>query len=212
LITTAGQEEFEWYSAHSEQRLGALEDQFQNARETDRKDLSLLICYFQGLVEQLPETEVHLPEITVNDRFEIHGTHYSAELTSFEGGHTGSDTVLYLPEAGILFTSDLVFIDCHPYLADGNPAKLLTALKSLRQMDADHIVPGHGPVGTRTDLDIMSEYVELCIETAKDLVKTGDVDSARIQEMPPTGRFSDWQFPHFYHANLQFLCKEFTNG
>ena len=210
LITTAGREEFEWYSANSAQRLKSLEEQFEHAGEAERKDLSLWTCYFQGLVEELPKTEIKLPQITIGNQFEIHGTNHSAIFFSFEGGHTGSDTALYLPENGILFMSDLLFIDCHPYLADGNPDKLLAALDTLRELDADHFVPGHGPVGTRADLDIMIEYVELCIDTAQTLVKRGAVDEARIQETTPPGKFRDWQFPHFYQANIQFLCKELT--
>ena len=211
LIVTAGQEEYAWYSANSAQRLKSLQDQFEHVGEAERKDLSLWISYFQGLVEELPHTRVHLPQITVKVQFEFHGTNLSAELFSFADGHTGSDTVLFLPESGILFMSDLLFIDCHPYLADGNPEKLLTTLKSLSQLDAAHLVPGHGPVGTKADLDIMIEYVESCLETAQALVDTGDVDEARIKDTTPTGKFGGWQFPRFYQANIQFLCAKLTN-
>jgi glyoxylase-like metal-dependent hydrolase (beta-lactamase superfamily II) len=207
LITTKGQEEFDWYSATSAQRLEELQGQYQNASRAEQENLKLWVAYFEGLVEELPRTTIHLPQITFESRFEIHGEHQTAELITFEGGHTGSDSVLYLPENGILFMSDLLFVDCHPYIADGDPQKLLGAVDDLGKFDALDFVPGHGPVGTKADLDLMCEYVTHCVETAQGLVESGQVEEARINEIRPTEKFQHWQLPQFFQMNIQFLCK-----
>ncbi|MBN2045926.1 MAG: MBL fold metallo-hydrolase [Anaerolineales bacterium] len=212
LITTAGQEEFDYYSANSALRLEALQGEFQTAPEEEKKDLLLWIEYYQALVEELPHTRVHLPQITFENRFKIHGTKYSAECFCFEGGHTGSDTVLYLAETGIVLMSDLLFVNCHPYLADGDLFKLLTTLGKLSQFDADQFVPGHGAVGTRKELDLMIEYVEQCIEISQSLVKSGDADEDGIKEVRVPAQFQHWQFPRFFQINIQFLCQALKDG
>lgn len=208
LIKTAGAEEYTWYSANSAQRLAPLQEEFKSAAPEKQKDLLMWIGYYQGLVESLPELTIHLPDLTFERQLEIFGNRYSAALTSFEAAHTGSDSILYIPEADILFMSDLLFVQAHPYLPDGNPQKLLEVVKQISQLEAEILVPGHGPVGTREDLLQMIEYIESCMETSRALVKSGDATEEVLQELAVPEAFRSWQLPHFYQANLQFLCQQ----
>jgi glyoxylase-like metal-dependent hydrolase (beta-lactamase superfamily II) len=208
LIKTAGAEEYDWYSANAAHRLEALQEEFQSASQEKKKDLILWIGYYQGLVDSMPELSVHLPDATVKSQYTVFGTNYSVKLDTFEEAHTGSDSILFIPETGTLFMSDLLFVKAHPYLPDGNPEKLLEVVKEISQLDAETLVPGHGPVGTKADLLLMIEYIERCMETARALVTSGDTNEAFIQELNVPEKFKSWQLPHFYQANLQFLCKQ----
>ncbi len=84
----------------------------------------------------LPRLRVRLPEITFEAHLALHGSLGTARLQAFEGGHTGSDLILWLPDLGLVFTADLLFVGCHPYLADGDPDRLLSALRALRDTGA----------------------------------------------------------------------------
>ena len=208
LMLTAGKEELQWYTANSAQKLASLQSQYQQAGDADsRRKLEMWIGYYAGLVEALPDLRVCMPGITFTGRLAIHGSHRTAKLATFEGGHTGSDTVLHLPEDGIVFMSDLLFVGCHPYLADGDPDRLLDALKELRRLDAACFVPGHGPVGTARDLELLAEYIETCMETARMLVKEGNAAKERIAGLKVADAYAQWQFPQFFQANIQFLCQ-----
>lgn len=208
LISTAGKEEHDWYSVNSARRLDALQKEYTSATEEKKKDLILWIGYYQGLVESMPEITIRLPETTFQSRHDIIGTKYSAHLYTFTDAHTGSDSVLHIPEPGILFMADLLFVGAHPYLPDGNPQKLLETVKEISQHGAEILVPGHGPVGTRDDLFQMIDYIEMCMETSRELVESGDATEERIQETAVPDPFRNWQLPHFYQANLQFLCQQ----
>lgn len=133
-------------------------------------------------------------------------------MITFEGAHTGSDTVLYLPEEGIVFMSDLLFVGCHPYLADGDPLQLLKALKELSKFDATCFVPGHGPVGTSADLSLLIEYVEACLDTAQNLLKEGGASEDRIAGLKVAERYSHWKLSQFFQANIRFLCQRLNQG
>jgi cyclase len=208
LITTEGVQELEWYTAKSAERLASLEDQFQKTSdEVQRSQQLMWLGYYRGLVEALPGLAVCLPSMTFADRLEIFGSSQHAELMTFEGAHTGSDAVLYLPEAGVVFMSDLMFVGYHPYLADGDPLQLLKALKELSQIAATRFVPGHGPVGTIADLSLLIEYVEYCMKIAQELVKEGVPYQARIAQVPIAEQFQHWLLPQFFQANLTFLCE-----
>ncbi len=207
LIATAGADEFTWYSSNSVQRLEALRAQYETSNEEQRKQLRMWIGYYEGLVEALPHLTVCMPDITFDDHLEIHGTRHTAELIAYEGAHTEHDTVLHLPELGIVFAGDLLFVGCHPYLGDGDPLQLLKALGRLQQLHATSYIPGHGPVGTADDLSRLIDYVEHCVETARALVDSGSVSEDRFTQLKIAERFADWQMPQFYEANIRSLCK-----
>jgi glyoxylase-like metal-dependent hydrolase (beta-lactamase superfamily II) len=213
LIATAGMEELQWYLSNSAQLLESLRAQRQNANdEQQQKQLLSWIGYYGGLVEALPHLTVCMPSITFDSRLEIHGAKQTAELITFEGAHTESDIVLHLGQEGIVFMSDLLFVGCHPYLADGDPLQLLKALRELSRLDATCFVPGHGPAGTIDDLKLLIEYVEHCLETARMLVEKGNADKDRITELKITESYQQWQLPQFYQTNISFLCEYLSSA
>ncbi len=213
LIATAGMEELQWYSSNSAQRLESLRIQYQNSNdEREKKELLLWMGEYGGVVKSLPHLEVIMPSITFDRHLEVHGSRHTAELITFEDGHTGSDTVLYLPEEGIVFMSDLLFVGFHPYLADGDPLMLLKTLRELSQLNAKCFVPGHGPVGTIKDVVLLMDYIEQCFETAQKLVETGDVNEDRIKGLTIAEKYQPWQLPQFYRTNIGFLCKRLSSA
>lgn len=212
LIATAGKEEFEYYSANSAGRLEAIRSDYKNSNdERQRTQLSFWISYYEGLVEALPNLKVCMPTVTFADRLEFQSGKRRAELLEFEGGHTGSDAVLYLSQEGVVFMSDLLFVGCHPFLADGDPLQWLKALREAGQFEATRFVPGHGQVGTRDDLRLMIEYVECCLETARDLQKEGDGSQERIAALKIPEEYQDWNFSKFFQTNIQFLCERLSS-
>jgi glyoxylase-like metal-dependent hydrolase (beta-lactamase superfamily II) len=108
--------------------------------------------------------------------------------------------------------SDLLFVGCHPYLADGDPLQLLKALRELGQLDATCFVPGHGPIGTLDDLRILIEYIEHCIETAQMLVEEGSANEATITKLKIAEKYQHWQLSQFYPSNIHFLCERLSSA
>ena len=60
-------------------------------------------------------------------------------------GNTAGDAVVYLPKEKIVVAGDLVVYPI-PYIYDGYPTEWIQTLQNLAQLDADSIVPGHGPI------------------------------------------------------------------
>lgn len=208
LIATAGREEFDWYSENSSSQLESLLAEYKTANDQqERAQMTFWIAYYEGLVEALPDLRVIMPEILFEGRLEFHGDRRNAELLVFEDAHTGSDAVLYLPDDQIIFMSDLLFVGCHPYLADGDPLQLHSALKHIAELDAIRYVPGHGPVGTRDDLMLMIEYVERCLALASEMPAGEDAQKEWIAALGVPEPFQDWQYPQFFQSNMQFLCQ-----
>lgn len=209
LISTYGKEELEWFSASSAQKLVELQAQHQHAgTERERKDIELFMGEYAGVVEALPTLKVCLPSVTFSHALELHGKALSARLVEFTGGHSGSDVVLHLPEPGIVFMSDLLFVQAHPYLADGDLHSLLEALREIHSWQASTFVPGHGPVGTVRDVEALIDYVEHCLEVARLLVEKGDISEENINALSIPPAFQSWRLAQFYRVNLNFACQQ----
>lgn len=207
LIATAGKEEYDYFSSNSAQRLAALRAEYREAEEGQRAELLFWAGYYERLLEALPTLNVVMPDLTFDDRMDIYGGGRKAELIAFESAHSENDAILYLPQEGIVFMSDLLFVGCHPYLADGNALKFLEALKEIEKLDATCFVPGHGAVGTRDDLALMIAYIEQCLQLAQEIRQAGETSQENIAALKIPEPFQDWRFGKFFQMNMQFLCK-----
>ncbi|OMC51289.1 2-hydroxyhepta-2,4-diene-1,7-dioate isomerase [Mycobacterium sp. IS-836] len=67
-------------------------------------------------------------------------------LLNLGPAHTVADSVVHVPDAGVLFGGDLLFIGCTPIVWAGPIANWIRACDVMIAMDAPIVVPGHGPV------------------------------------------------------------------
>ena len=207
-----GAEEIAWYTANSATQLAKLRSEVSAAKRAGDEALvaqkSMWLGYYRGLVKAMPKLRVVAPTLTYNDGITLAGHTRTAEVLEVQQTHTGSDSILYLKAEGIAFVADLLFVGHHPYLADGNPDRLLAALKDLQEKDPRMVVGGHGGVGNAQDLALMIAYIEACQARAAQLRAAGLTSADAIAAEKPEARFAGWKLAHFYNANLAFLVKQ----
>jgi cyclase len=205
LIITEGPLEVQGYREVAQTRLASLEAQYVKERDPiTRNHLRVFIVYFQAIIATLPILQIRLPNLTFTGEFTFNGSKRSAELISFEGGHSGSDAILYLPREGIVFMSDLLFIGGHPYLPDGDPVKIKLFLAEVRKLQAKIFVPGHGPVGQTSDLDWMDEYIDTLNALVRSAIENG-ATMVEIGKIAMPNEYKPLIFPTFFPQNLVFL-------
>ena len=191
--------------ASAEADLESTRARFEAAQdEGQRRELALWIDEYQSVVEAKPILQVRAPNLTFVQRLAFHGTKRSAELTDFAGGHTGSDAVLFLPQEGIAFVSDLLFVECHPWLGGCDPARVPGILDAVSELAPRVLVPGHGPVGTAGCLAQMEEYIRTLDGLARRMVEAGEAED-RIDAMAAPAPYDDWLFAAFFPVNMHFL-------
>ena len=78
----------------------------------------------------------------------------------YVGGHTPATSIVWLPDEKICFVGDVLWVDQHPYMAQGNSLEWLDALELIRNLGAERLVPGHGPVCTPDATYRVGEYIE----------------------------------------------------
>lgn len=190
---------------HAPGRLDRVLELLEADDEVERRDAGYFESYYRGMIDSHAEVVLRAPELTVTKPSGFHGGERRAELLPFGGGHSGDDAVLYLPDDGIVFCADLLFVGTHPYLPDGDPEAFRRAGNHLSALDADRYVPGHGPVASRAAFAEQEGYLDtLDALTAEGHERGLDADAIAGIPIPEAYRPWDLAFP-FFAANLRFL-------
>ncbi len=83
-----------------------------------------------------------------------------ARLIHVGPAHTEGDLVVHLPEEGVVFMGDVLFSGCAPIGWEGSTGRWIQALRDVEALAPEHVVPGHGPVGSVDDLRSARSYLE----------------------------------------------------
>lgn len=169
--------------------------------------MKMMKPYFEELSQSHEKIETRLPTSFVEGEKEINGKTRNVLLMELDSCHTVSDLVMYLPKEKILFTGDVVFNEFHPYLGDGNSAKLKSTLAHLEGMEIDKIIPGHGNVGGKELLSIMIDYVE-DLETVVEKALEKNESLAEVKRLKMLSKYENWWLGNFYATNLEYLYKK----
>ncbi len=60
--------------------------------------------------------------------------------------HTPEDLMVLLPESGVVFAGDLIFLGRIPFVGQADSRRWIASLEALKSMRPISIVPGHGPL------------------------------------------------------------------
>lgn len=146
-----------------------------------------------------------LPELVYEDGIDLYLGSLRLAVRVWPG-HTGGDSIVLVPSAGVVFTGDLFWNATLPNTTDADTAAWVATDASLA---ADHpeatFVPGHGEVGKAGDLQAFRGYLEALragVAAAREKGLTGDGLVAAVHgELAP--RYEEWAlFGHFIDQNI----------
>ena len=159
--------------------------------------------YYQTLSKSHLKVKTRVPDMYVDSILQLDGPTRKIQLISKGGGHTESDLILYLPDDEILFSGDLVFNSCHPYVAHGNISRWKAWLDFMNSLKVSTIMPGHGEIGTGELIGQMKNYLEDLETSAKEIaIKNLNIEESENISVPDA--YKDWWFDRFYEYNLRF--------
>lgn len=122
--------------------------------------------------QQLNNIIIIPPHLTFTNRSTLLFGGRKIELI-YVGGHTPATSLVWLPAENICFVGDIVWVDQHPYMAQGNTLEWLRALELIRGLGAEWLVPGHGPVCTPDSTYKVAEYINFMRGRVRDYFREG---------------------------------------
>ena len=98
------------------------------------------------------------------------------------GGHSSGSLIVYVEEDKVLLTGDNVSAGRHPFRGTADHLEWIEALKWMKGLDIDTIIPGHGEICGKEELDRLIEYLSRLWYLAEDLVRKGMDRESFIEE------------------------------
>ncbi|MFF1555812.1 MBL fold metallo-hydrolase [Rhodococcus erythropolis] len=112
--------------------------------------------------------------------------------------HTPGDTLVYVPDARLLYAGDIVFVGGTPIVWAGPTERWIAACDRILDMAVDVVVPGHGPVTDKSGVAAVRDYLSFVIEEATTRFHDGlsadeainSIDLGVYSELPEHGRLA----------------------
>ena len=137
-----------------------------------------------GMTEELLEgTTLSYPEITFSSQMRIDLGGVEVELIYLAPGHSPDNILVYVPKDKVLFAGDILFSDFHAYMGTADLEGWQKNLDHIMAMDASYIVPGHGPVSGKKEIQAQMEYLVAFDRLAGELTQKTDDPELIIAEM-----------------------------
>ena len=175
------------FTANLPDQVEALRARIASASGDERARLETQLRITAAHAEAVQETVPTPPNVTYSDTLTLVKGGREVQLHFPGRGHTGGDTLVFLPEERIVFTGDF-FVgspDAHmlPYMGDGFVEEWPAALDELKALQFDTIVPGHGnPFTDRSQIDHLQAFLRDLNGQVTDLHARGvPVDEAAAQ-------------------------------
>jgi cyclase len=152
--------------------------------------------------------DVTMPDRTFDGRLELDAGGRRATLIEVGPAHTAGDTICHLPDDGVVFTGDILFVFGTPIVWAGPFANWVRACDLLLELDADVYVPGHGPLTDRRGIEGVKGYLEHVYTEARARFDAGmsSRDAAFDIDLGP---YADWGDAERIAVNVISAYREF---
>ncbi|MCV7332873.1 fumarylacetoacetate hydrolase family protein [Mycobacterium cookii] len=112
-------------------------------------------------------------------------------LLNLGPAHTAADSVVHVPDAGVLFAGDLLFIGCTPIVWAGPIGNWIAACDTMLSLDAPTVVPGHGPVTDADGIRALRGYLVHVVEQT-DAAHDKGLSFVEAADSIDLGEYADW--------------------
>ena len=143
---------------------------------------------------ELEAVELLAPDVSLEGRWAILDGRREIRVLPAAPAHTFGDVMVYLPAEKVLFAADVAFHYVTPLVSEGSILGWLKACEAVLALDAEVIVPGHGPVGTKKDFELMRDYWLLLRDEGGRLLDRGltPAEAARQLDLGPFREWTAW--------------------
>jgi glyoxylase-like metal-dependent hydrolase (beta-lactamase superfamily II) len=171
----------------------------------------LLQAFMPAFAREFPLLKLRLPTVTFDDRLVIHDG--DREIHLWHPGHpahTAGDATVFLPKERVLFTGDLAFHYVTPLAFQGHVGRWIEAADRVLELDAEVVVPGHGPIGSKQDVRLMRDYLALVRREARSRFDAGMSAEDAAADIR-LGVYASWREAERILPNVMRCYQEFRS-
>ena len=139
--------------------------------------------------------EVRAPDRTYSDRTSVTLGGKTVEMIHALPSHSNDSSIIHFPDERAVFAVDFVNVRRLPFqtMAGATVSAWIDANRDLQaRIDYDIMVPAHGDIGTKADLDDSTQYMVDLLAAVADAVEAG-LSLEEAQATVLMEEYADWQ-------------------
>jgi cyclase len=138
-----------------------------------------------------------LPAITFDDSMHLWHNGDSLSLVHFDPAHTDTDIYIHFEKANVLHTGDVWFNGFYPFIDEGSGGSIGGMIKGTEKALAiagpeTKIIPGHGPLGTKAQLQQFHDMLAGVRDKVAALKSAGASEQEVVAKKPTAEFDSTW--------------------
>jgi glyoxylase-like metal-dependent hydrolase (beta-lactamase superfamily II) len=144
-----------------------------------------------------PVAKNALPVITFADSIDFHLNGKDAHVFHVPHAHTDGDVIIHFTHANVIHMGDTLFNRRFPFIdlaSGGSLEGYIAAQKTVLKLldDKTKIIPGHGPLGNKQDLENSIAMLEFARDSIGALIKAGKTEAEIVAINPLKEKYSSW--------------------
>jgi glyoxylase-like metal-dependent hydrolase (beta-lactamase superfamily II) len=153
------------------------------------------------------------PTLTFDQSIKLFLNGEEVQIIHMVHGHTDGDTVVFFPQNKVVSMGDLYFSGMYPIFHPEHKGGLEGYAKNVKRVidqisDDYKIVPGHGPLSNKAELEKYHRMILASIETVRRGIKAGRT----LEQVQKAGLATEWEsFSHGYLTTDRWLALVYDN-
>ncbi|XAT62526.1 MBL fold metallo-hydrolase [Rhodobacteraceae bacterium Araon29] len=159
---------------------------------------------------------MNAPTVTFRGDTTLHMGDTTLELICTPG-HTQGQIAVHIPERKVLFSADTIFHGVQTWHYASNIEQWISSLKKLKTLDMDTIVPGHGPVCDKSQIDVQISFLhewlfEVSACVAKGMSEEECLKHINLRDRFPVDIGQEYMLDHVIKNNVSSLYRKFLEN
>jgi cyclase len=143
------------------------------------------------------------PHVEYHEKTTLRVGERTFELLHFKNVHSEADTAVWLPNERVLFASSVAIPNSinnlRPFVSIPD---MLAAIKTMKSLNPEVVVPGHGSFGTTKIFDDSQRYYQLLVERVGVMVREGkSLDQIKRELRMP--EYASWSYQERMPTNIE---------
>ena len=156
---------------------------------------------------EFSDIELPPPDRTFSGELQLDVGGRTVELIEVGPAHTSGDLLVHLPDAATVFCGDILFIHGTPIIWDGPVSNWIDACDRILGLEAEVIIPGHGPLTDAVGVTAVRDYLTFVDNECRERHANGQTAAEVIAEID-LGGFKDWGEWERIAVNVHAIFRE----
>ncbi len=118
----------------------------------------------------------------------------AVQLIEVGPAHTPGDLIVHVPDVKVVFAADILFVGVAPVMWAGPTRNWIEALERILHLDPKVVVPGHGPVSGKAEVELLRDYLAWLDAAARPRFAAGRSPADVARELLHSAEYRDAQW------------------